>query len=63
MKLCIYGAGGFGKEVYDIASRINNKHQLWDEILYIVDAPYLSNEAYKGRLLSIDNILKELLIS
>ena len=60
MKLCIYGAGGFGKEVYDIASRINNKHQLWEEILFVVDAPYLSNEPYKGRLLSIDNILKEL---
>jgi sugar O-acyltransferase (sialic acid O-acetyltransferase NeuD family) len=60
MKLCIYGAGGFGKEVYDIAFRINKINPYWEEILFVVDAPYLSDEPYKGRLLSINNILKEL---
>ena len=59
MKLCIYGVGGFGKEVYDIASRINNIHSCWDEILFVVDEQYSDSDPYVGKLLSIDNILNE----
>ena len=59
MKLCIYGVGGFGKEVYDIASRINKKYSYWNEILFVVDEQYLDSDPYLGRLLSIDDILKE----
>jgi sugar O-acyltransferase (sialic acid O-acetyltransferase NeuD family) len=60
MKLCIYGAGGFGKEVYDIASRINDEHQRWDEILFMVDSAYIKSDSYKGRLLAIEDISNEL---
>jgi sugar O-acyltransferase (sialic acid O-acetyltransferase NeuD family) len=60
MKLCIYGVGGFGKEVYDIASRINNKHQRWEEILFVVDSEFIKSDSYKGRLLAIEDISNEL---
>ena len=60
MKLCIYGAGGFGKEVYDIAARINATKSSWNEILFVVDAPYVNIKPYKNRLLSIDNIHNEM---
>ena len=32
MILVIFCAGGFGKEVYDIALRINEKHKTYDKI-------------------------------
>jgi sugar O-acyltransferase (sialic acid O-acetyltransferase NeuD family) len=60
MKLCIYGAGGFGKEVYDIASRINDKHHQWDEILFVVDSAYINGDSYEGRLIAFEDISNEL---
>ena len=60
MKLCIYGAGGFGKEVYDIAARINKLKNSWEEILFVVDKPYVNEKVYKGRLICIDDIVNEM---
>jgi sugar O-acyltransferase (sialic acid O-acetyltransferase NeuD family) len=38
MNLCIYGSGGFGKEVMDIARRLNQAHSLWDRIVFLDDS-------------------------
>jgi sugar O-acyltransferase (sialic acid O-acetyltransferase NeuD family) len=70
MILCIYGAGGFGKEVSDIALRINKKHARWEEIYFIDDFPKIGN-TYNGinissfsRLLEkIDNKNIEFIVS
>lgn len=35
--LLIYCAGGFGKEVLDIARRLNRAHSLWDRIAFLDD--------------------------
>jgi len=37
MILGIYGAGGLGREIYDIANRINNKNNTWTSIVFIND--------------------------
>lgn len=37
MKLGIYGSGGLGREVYEIAIRRNVVSSLWDEIVFIDD--------------------------
>ena len=58
MKLCIYGAGGFGKEVYDVAKRMNEIESMWDEILFIDDASDLGSTPYLGRVLSFEDLLQ-----
>ena len=37
MILAIYGSGGFGREVYDIAQRRNAVSHMWDKIVFIDD--------------------------
>ena len=37
MKLGIYGAGGLGKEIYDLSLRINCSSNKWSEIVFIDD--------------------------
>lgn len=37
MKLAIYGAGGLGREVYEIAMRRNAASKLWNDIVFIDD--------------------------
>ena len=59
MKLCIYCAGGLGKEVFDIADRINNIHSRWDEILFVDDTEGLGDNCYLGRLFKFDKMLLE----
>ena len=39
MKLGICGAGGLGREVYELVKQINNAHKEYDEILFIVPPP------------------------
>ena len=58
-KLCIYCAGGFGKEVFDIALRINEKESRWDEILFVDDDSSLGDSIYQGKLFTMDKLLKE----
>ena len=40
MKLGICGAGGLGREVYELVKQINNAHKEYDEILFIVPPPH-----------------------
>jgi len=37
MVLGIYGAGGLGREVLELARIINEKVKVWDEIIFIID--------------------------
>ena len=37
MKLFIYCSGGFGKEIMDMARRINRIESKWEEICFIDD--------------------------
>lgn len=37
MKLAIYGAGGLGREIYEIAMRRNSASKLWNDIVFIDD--------------------------
>jgi sugar O-acyltransferase (sialic acid O-acetyltransferase NeuD family) len=41
MKLFIYGAGGLGREIVDLAKRINRDERRWDEIGFIVDVGFI----------------------
>lgn len=59
MILFIYCAGGLGKEVFDIASRINNLDNRWDEISFVDDTEGLGDNCYFGRLLKFEKILAE----
>ena len=43
MILGIYGAGGLGREVYELANVINSRNNLWTEIVFIDDAENTSN--------------------
>lgn len=43
MILGIYGAGGLGREVYELALSINKHKQRWNEILFIDDGDNLHN--------------------
>lgn len=46
MKLLIYCAGGFGREVCDVARRINHVKSQWDEIVFIDN--YLGKKEHYG---------------
>lgn len=50
MKLLIYCAGGFGKEIIDTARRINGRRHRWDEISFIDDDARLGAEFYGAGL-------------
>lgn len=61
MILLIYGSGGFGREVYDLAKRINHKENRWSEISFIDDIREENNlngiRVYKFQeILSIKNV-------
>ncbi len=45
MKLYIYCAGGFGKEVMDVARRLNSAEKRWTELHFVDDDPS-KNEVY-----------------
>jgi len=58
VKLFIYCAGGFGKEIMDVARRINNLENRWDEIYFIDDNARLGKafnegESFKQRMLTM----------
>ena len=59
MKLCIYCAGGLGKEVFDIAYRVNNIHCNWDEIFFVDDTEGLGDSFYQVKLFTFDKMLVE----
>lgn len=43
MILGIYGAGGLGREVYELASSINSYKNCWDQIFFIDDGEIINN--------------------
>ena len=45
MILGIYGAGGLGREVYELALIINAKENRWEEIIFIDDSSSNTNES------------------
>lgn len=63
MKLFIYCAGGFGKEIIDTARRINTSSNKWDEICFIDDNPSLGNEFYGTKLFSFSAVLEKFDVS
>lgn len=61
MILLIYGSGGLGREVYDIAKRVNDKEKRWSEISFIDDVREENNvngiNVYKfEHILSFDEV-------
>ena len=56
MKLFIYCAGGFGKEVMDVARRINNIENRWDEICFIDDM-LECDDFYGAKLFNLATVL------
>lgn len=43
MTLGIYGAGGLGREVFELANFINSRNNFWNEIIFIDDAENTAN--------------------
>lgn len=58
MRLFIYCAGGFGKEVMDTARRINKRCNKWDEICFIDDDARFGSEFYGTTLWSFASIVE-----
>jgi len=52
MILGIYGAGGLGREIYDIAKRVNNIKKMWSSIFFIND-----NKINRHNILPIEELL------
>lgn len=59
MKLFIYCAGGFGKEILDTAKRINRSNEQWDEICFIDDDASLGPEFYGSKLFTFERVLEK----
>ncbi|HEX7938476.1 MAG TPA: acetyltransferase [Gemmatimonadaceae bacterium] len=59
MKLFVYCAGGFGREVYDVARRMNAVQKRWDGLYFIDDAPGKAGAFYGTMLHSFDDVLKK----
>ena len=58
MKLFIYCAGGFGKEIMDLARRINKNENRWEEICFIDDLPQ-GDEFYGTKLFTFPAVLEK----
>jgi sugar O-acyltransferase (sialic acid O-acetyltransferase NeuD family) len=58
MKLFVYCAGGFGREIYDTAKRETEANNKWDEICFIDDNPNLDNKFYGTKLFTFNTVLK-----
>ena len=56
MILYIYCAGGFGKEIMDVARRKNKISQQWTEIKYIDDV-FTEKFKYGSEVLSLNNLI------
>ncbi|MGQ0708808.1 MAG: NeuD/PglB/VioB family sugar acetyltransferase [Rhodoferax sp.] len=54
--LYIYCAGGFGKEVMDVARRLNSSGQRWEEI-HFVDDSCTESSKYGSKVFSLDYLL------
>lgn len=61
MVLGIYGAGGLGREVFELACVINNNIKQWSEIIFIDDADVIENPR-KIRIFKFSEIFNEFTI-
>ena len=59
MKMFIYCAGGFGREVYDVALRANQAHGRWDAVYFIDDYAESGSDFYGTRVYTLDAVLRE----
>lgn len=57
MKLFVYCAGGFGKEIMDVAIRSNISNYRWDEMCFIDDNASLSRDFYGTKILTLDQAI------
>jgi len=57
MKMFIYCAGGFGREVYDVAQRANRAHGQWQSIYFIDDYAQSGSDFYGTKVYSLDAVL------
>ena len=58
MRLFIYCAGGFGREVFDSADRINRSDERWDEISFIDDVR-TEKVFYGAKVFKLEAVLAE----
>jgi len=58
MVLIIYCAGGYGKEVYDIAQRVNTNYSKWENILFVDDSIPDDEKVYLTNNYSFQHIVK-----
>ena len=58
MNLVIYCAGGLGREVYDIAIRINKIESRWNRIIFSDDTIPNDQEVYSTKNYSLSSILE-----
>jgi sugar O-acyltransferase (sialic acid O-acetyltransferase NeuD family) len=56
MNLGIYGAGGLGKEVFDIAVRENNISKKWERIFFIDDNKENDSDCYLSKVYTFTDI-------
>lgn len=56
MKLFVYCAGGFGREVYDVARRMNAVQRRWDSLCFIDDDPGVAGDFYGTTLYSFEEV-------
>ena len=57
MNLGIYGTGGFGKEIYDVACRANEKTRDWESIFFIDDFKENNTSCYLSKVYTLTHIL------
>jgi sugar O-acyltransferase (sialic acid O-acetyltransferase NeuD family) len=58
MNLGIYCAGGFGKEVYDVALRQNEISKSWEHIFFIDDFRENGSDCYLSKVFTLSHILE-----
>lgn len=59
MKLFVYCAGGFGKEIYDTALRANQARPQWEDILFIDDYAESGSAFYGTRVFHFEDVLAQ----
>lgn len=57
MILAIYGAGGLGREIFDIATRANTKTPRWKQILFIDDFSE-EGECFGAKKIHFESLMK-----
>lgn len=59
MRLAIYGTGGTGREVHEIASSIDPLHERWEELVFVDDVTD-ECELYGSRIMSFDALSRSM---